>query len=126
MMSRFNPPIGGAAPRGRLRELGDDWRFGTHSIRAEYDAPLEVCVTACRRALNRQSYVVTGGNLHESDARIDARSELLAWIRVTLEAPKGSGRTRISFSSGRVGGDVSLTLREEFERCLADMRQTQP
>jgi hypothetical protein len=117
---------GAVSSKWRLQDPGEDWAFDVSSIRADHDAPLEVCVAACRRALNRLNYVVMAGDLRDSEARIDARSEQFALVRITLEVLKRTGRTRTTFSSSRFGDDVSRILRDEFELCLADSGPTSP
>ena len=117
----------GTAPgKWRLQGPDEDWAFDVSSIHADHDAPLDLCVAACRRALNRLNYVVMGGDLRDSEARIDARSEQFALVRITLEALKKTGLTRTTFSSSRYGDDVSQILKDEFDRCLAEQGRSYP
>ena len=115
-----------AANQWRLQDPGEDWAFDVSSIHADYDASLDTCVATCRHALNGLDYVVMGGDLRVSEARIDARSELFAMVRITFESAEEGGRTRVTFSSSRFGDDVSRALKEEFDRRLTELGRTQP
>jgi hypothetical protein len=111
------------SPKWRLEDPAEDQSLGVSSVRAWYDAPLDACVEAARRALNQVDFIVIGGDLRPSEARIDARSEsgLAGLVRITVLAEE-SGGSWVNFSAGRDwsqdGVAVVEKLKASFELCL--------
>ena len=91
-------------------------------MKSEYHADMDECTAASRQALRDLDFVVTGGELHAGEARIDARSDLSEIVRITIAAPSESGLTEVSFYAGRdwANEDSGLVrkLQEAFERRL--------
>ena len=117
-----------ASAKSRLEEPGEDWCTGVCSVKAQYGAGLESCVAAARAALRKNDLVITGGDLRDTEARIDARSDLSELVRITVQAPE-SGTCWVSFSAGREwtqdGKRLITSLREAFEWCLNEAGRKQ-
>ena len=99
-------------------------------MKVEYDADLERCTAATRHALRDLDLVITGGELRDSEARIDARSDLAEVVRITILALEEGGRTQVTFHAGRAwtqeGKEQIRKLREAFERRLDDPAREHP
>jgi hypothetical protein len=91
-------------------------------MKAEYHADMEECTAATRQALRDLDYVITGGELHESVARIDARSDLADLVRITIASHPETGQSLVSFYAGRdwanEDGGLVQKLQDAFERRL--------
>jgi hypothetical protein len=91
-------------------------------MKAEYHADMEECTAASRQALRDLDFVITGGELHSSEARIDARSDLAELVRITISSE--SGQSLVNFYAGRdwANEDSGLVrkLQEAFERRLGN------
>ncbi|HZN60797.1 MAG TPA: hypothetical protein VFC90_00195 [Planctomycetota bacterium] len=98
-------------------------------MKVDYDAGFDVCTVAARQALRDLDLVVIGGELHSSEARIDARSDLTDVVRITLASPE-DGKTRVTFHSGRSwdpnAKDLVGQLKDAFERHLNQPAGNQP
>lgn len=114
---------GRASAKSRLEDPAEDWCFGVSSEKVRYGAGLESCVAAARAALRKLNLVITGGDLRDTEARIDARSDLSELVRISVEAPE-AGHCSVSFSAGREwtqdGKHLITSLREAFEWCLKE------
>src|SRR5258705_273668 len=75
--------------------------MGVSSMKVEYDADMEECTAASRQALRDLDLVITGGELHPSKTRIDARSDLSELVRIRIASPAEGGKTSVSFQAGR-------------------------
>ena len=117
-----------ASAKSRLQDPAEDWCFGVSSMKAPYGAGLESCVAAARAALRKLDLVITGGDLRDTEARIDARSDLYELVRISVQAPE-AGQSWVSFSAGREwtqeGKHLITSLREAFEWCLKESERKQ-
>lgn len=114
----------------RLLEPAENRALGISSMMAEYDADLDGCVAASRQALRGLDFVVTGGELHPTEARIDARSELADLVRITLRVGESAATTRVIFEAGREwsheGQELVRKLKDAFERSLRAPTEGKP
>jgi len=93
-------------------------------MKAEYEAGLDECTAAARQALRDLDLVITGGELHSSEVRIDARSDLSDVVRITIQSPPEGGLAHVTFHAGRgwthEGKEMIGNLKDAFERRLKD------
>jgi len=117
-----------ASAKSRLEDPAEDWCFGVSSTKERYGFGLESCVAAARAALRKLNLVITGGDLRDTEARIDARSDLSELVRITVQGSE-SGSSCVSFSAGREltqdGKHLVTSLREAFEWCLNEAGRKQ-
>ena len=106
----------------RFPEPDEDTRLGISTMKADYDCGLDDCVAATRQALRNLEFVIVGGELLPTEARIDARSELAELVFIHIKAADEAGKSLVYFHAGRDwspdGTELIQKLRGEFERCL--------
>jgi hypothetical protein len=114
----------------RFPEPDEDSRLGISTMKADYDCGLDDCVAATRQALRNLEFVIVGGELHPTEARIDARSEMAELVFIHIKSTDEAGRTQVFFHAGRDwspdGTELIRKLRDEFERCLNDPERDSP
>lgn len=83
-----------------------------------YDADLKTCLDAAERTAKAQDWTVTGKELHDTWAQLDARDGNSNPVRFRMD--RSDDRTKVKFTAGAGKTDDSKSMlskmREEFDR----------
>lgn len=95
--------------------------FGDTSVSGTYAAPLDRCISAADSACRSLGLTVTGKDVKDKTAVVDARESNSNPVRVQLDR-SGDAGTKATFSAGSASGSdpkaLTAHVRAEFERQL--------
>jgi hypothetical protein len=97
--------------------------LGAHSEGALYDADLQTSLNAAELAAKALDWIVTGKEMHDGWAQLDARSGDANPARFRMmRADDGGGKTRVTFSAGNgktgASQNIIARMREGMDRQL--------